>query len=43
VRGPTIFAFLKERLLPKDKWFQPRMADTSATLESGRGRKALSR
>ena len=38
VRTPTLFAFLKERLLPKGKWFQPRVADTSATLKSGRGR-----
>lgn len=38
VRAPTLFAFLKDRLLPKGKWFEPRPGETTAALESGEGR-----
>jgi hypothetical protein len=35
VRTPTLFAFLKERLLPKGKWFDSHSADTAAALDPG--------
>jgi hypothetical protein len=34
VRTPTLFAFLKDRLLPKGKWFDARMAGATAALNS---------
>ncbi|MGO9174341.1 MAG: metal-dependent hydrolase [Rhodomicrobium sp.] len=37
VRPPVLFAFLKDRLLPKGQWFGPRPADTTAALETGQG------
>ncbi|MGB8870641.1 MAG: metal-dependent hydrolase [Rhodomicrobium sp.] len=35
VRPPVLFAFLKERLLPKGQWFGVRPAETTAALETG--------
>jgi hypothetical protein len=35
VRTPTLFAFLKERLLPKGKWFDSHSADTTAAIGNG--------
>ena len=37
VRPPVLFAFLKDRLLPKGQWFGARPADTTAALETGEG------
>jgi hypothetical protein len=34
VRAPTLFAFLKERLLPKGKWFDAKLPDTTAALDA---------
>jgi hypothetical protein len=35
VRPPVLFAFLKERLLPKDTWFGVQRAGGAAALSSG--------
>ncbi len=35
VRPPVLFAFLKDRLLPKGQWFGVRPAETTAALETG--------
>jgi hypothetical protein len=35
VRAPTMLAFLKERLLPKGKWFHPGLADASLDQKHG--------
>ncbi len=34
VRAPALFAFLKERLLPKGKWFDSQMADAAAVIDT---------
>ncbi|HZV22073.1 MAG TPA: metal-dependent hydrolase [Hyphomicrobiales bacterium] len=37
VRAPTLFAFLKDRLLPKGRWFDGRLPNASAALEATPG------
>jgi hypothetical protein len=37
VRAPTLFGFLKERLLPKGKWFDSGQTETAVALDSSEG------
>ncbi len=34
VRAPVLFAFLKDRMLPKGRWFEERMIETASTAET---------